>query len=213
MKIVLKTQETVVCPDIVGKELNEAKRLVESKGLTFHVVRYEKRNDIPYNHITVQKPAANITTKKGRTVLVIVSDGPELLPVPQLVGQEINRLDEILNEKKIIVEKIIYVPDENEGKIIAQTPKANETIQEGKGITIFVGKRPKRYVVMPDLKDMNISDIKEELIRKKIAFKINYLDLEGDQGKYNIIASVPKGGIFDADEGLELKISLRREDE
>lgn len=207
MKILLKTQETVVCPDIVGKELNEAKRIVESKDLIFQIVRYEKRNDIPYNHITVQKPAANITTKKGRTVLVIVSDGPELVPVPQLIGSDIYKINENLEGKKISVEKILYVPNENEGKIIAQIPKANETIPEGKGITVFVGKKPKRYVLMPSLKDMTLTDIKDELSRKKIAFKINYLNSESDEQKKNITASVPKGGIFDADEGVELKIN------
>lgn len=206
MKVLLKTQETVTCPDIVGKEINEAKRLVESKGLQFHIVRYEKRNDIPYNHITVQKPAANITTKKGRTVLVIVSDGPELVPVPQLTGQDINRLDEILKDKKIKIEKILYVPDEHDGKILAQMPKPDETIPEGKGITIFVGKRPKRYVIMPDLKDMTLTEIKDELSKKKIAFKITYLNTVTDAKGQKIITSVAKGRIFDADEGVEFKI-------
>jgi len=213
MKIVLKTHQTVICPDIVGKEINEAKRLVESKGLLFQVVKYEKRNDIPYNHITVQKPAANITTKKGRTVYVIVSEGPELVAVPQLIGEDINKVDEILKEKKIKMEKIIYVPDNNEGKILAQIPKAYETIPEGKGITVFVGNRPKRYVLMPELKSVSLTDLKEELTRKKIAFKITYPNGEIDAQRYNITGSIPKGFVFDADEGIEIKISLRREDE
>jgi len=213
MKIVLKTHKTVICPDIVGKEINEAKMLVESRGLLFHVVRYEKRNDIPYNHITVQKPAANITTKKGRTVYVIVSDGPELITVPQLLGQDINKVNEDLKDKKIIVEKVIYVPDDNEGKILAQIPKASETIPEGKGITVFVGNKRKRYVLMPDLKGVSLIDLKEELTRKKIAFKITYTNGDTDAQSYNITGSIPKGFIFDADEGIELKISMRREDE
>ncbi len=213
MRFLLKTQDTVVCPDVVGKEINEAKRLVESKGLFFHVVRYEKRNDIPYNHITVQKPAANITTKKGRTVLVVVSDGPELITVPQLMGQDINRIDEVLKDKKVSIEKVIYVPDDNEGKILAQAPMASETIPEGKGITVFVGSRVRRYVLMPDLKDVSLNEIKEELTRKRIAFKITYTNGDVEGQRYNITGSIPKGFIFDRDEGLELKISPRREDE
>ncbi len=166
MKVILKTQRTVVCPDIIGKEVHDAKNIVESKGLYFHIVRYEKRNDIPYNHITVQKPEANILTKKGRTVMVIVSDGPELIIVPSLVGKTVEDAYEILKEKNIPVERIVYVPNENEGKVISQIPGGGQGLLEGKGVVILAGARPKRYVIMPDIKSFDINEITEELDKK-----------------------------------------------
>lgn len=212
MKIILKTQKTVICPDIIGKDVEEAKRLVESKGLYFHIVRYEKRNDVPYNHITVQKPGANILTKKGRTVLVIVSDGPELLIVPNLEGQPVNTAYDALKEKNIPVEKIIYVPNENGGKVIAQIPKGGEGLLEGKGVILFAGSRPKRYVIMPDMGAADLTEIKEELAKKNIGYKIIHRRGEGMPSKQKIIPSVAPGQVFDAEEGLEIKINQGEED-
>lgn len=207
MKVILKSQRTVLCPDVIGKEVREAKTLVESKGLNFHIVRYEKRNDVPYNHITVQKPEANIQTKKGRTVMVIVSDGPELFIVPSLVGQVVNTAHEMLKEKNIPIERIIYVPNmDNEGKVIAQIPKGGEGLLEGKGIVIFAGAKPKRYVVMPDVTSLELNEITSELDRKNIKYKIVYTNDINIAKKDKITASVGTGQVFDADEGLELKI-------
>lgn len=206
MKIILKTQRTVVCPDIIRKEVHEAKSIVESKGLYFHIVRYEKRNDIPYNHVTVQKPEANILTKKGRTVMVIVSDGPELITVPSLVGKNVDNAYEVLKEKNIPVERIIYVPHENEGKVISQIPGGGQGVLEGKGVVILAGAKPKRYVIMPDIKSLNLNEITEELDKKNIKYKITYTRENGIPKKDKITASVNMGQIFDADEGIEIKI-------
>jgi len=75
ISLLLKFQQTTVCPDVRGKTVEDARELVKKQGLAFVVLRYERRNDVPYNHITVQKPDANISTKKGRVVYVIVSEG------------------------------------------------------------------------------------------------------------------------------------------
>ncbi|HON85174.1 MAG TPA: PASTA domain-containing protein [Syntrophorhabdaceae bacterium] len=213
MKIILKAQRTVICPDIIGKNVEEAKRLVESSGLYFHIVRYEKRNDIPYNHITVQKPGANILTKKGRTVMVIVSDGPELLIVPNIEGQPVNDAYGALKEKNINVEKIIYVPNENEGKVIAQIPRGGEGLLEGKGIVIFAGSKPKRYILMPDIGNIDLTEIKEELTKKNIGYKIIQRGDYSMPRRQRIIPSIAPGQVFDADEGLEIKINLGEEED
>ena len=65
ISLLLKFQQTTICPDIRGKTVEDARDLVRNKGLNLVVLRYERRNDVPYNHITVQKPDANISTKKG----------------------------------------------------------------------------------------------------------------------------------------------------
>ena len=147
VSILLRTGETVICPDIRGKNVDEAKQIVQKKGLSLSVTKYERRNDVPYNHITVQKPEANISVRKGRIVLVMVSEGPELIQVPKLVGQSIEAAEEILKGIKLKVEKTIFVPDEKTGKVIVQIPKDGEDVVEGKnGVILFVGASDKEVV-------------------------------------------------------------------
>jgi len=206
VSILLKTGGTVICPDVRGKNVDDAKQLVQDKGLSLAVVKYERRNDVPYNHITVQKPEANISTRKGRVVLVMVSEGPELIRVPVLTGQSIDNIGEILKGVKATVEKTIYVPSQKVGKVIAQIPKGGEDMLEGKGITLFIGTEQKAFYVMPDVRALDLSELSNEMDRKGIKHKISY-----EKSEYSLLlkptieSSVPLKTIFNTDNEIEIK--------
>lgn len=206
INILLKRQINVICPDIRGKTVEDAKRLVENKGLSLSISRYEKRNDVPYNHITVQRPEANISTRLGRTVMVIVSEGPELIPLPTLEGKSLADAEGILKEKNIEIEKTIYVPHPKAGKVVAQMPKGGEDVIKGKGITLFVGVEEDQYFLMPDYKDMTLRDLAEEMASKNIKHRIDYVREEENSTKMAITTSVPPKMIFKNDGEIEIKV-------
>jgi eukaryotic-like serine/threonine-protein kinase len=207
VSILLKTGGTVICPDVRGKNVDDARQLVQSKGLSLAVVKYERRNDVPYNHITIQKPEANISTRKGRVVLVMVSEGPELVRVPGLTGQTIDNVGEILKGINLSIEKTIYVPSQKVGKVIAQLPKGGEDVLEGKGITLFVGTEQKMLYVMPDIKALDLSELLNEVNRKGIKHKITYEKSDYSMRlKPTIEASIPFKGIFRTDDEIEIKV-------
>lgn len=206
INVLLKKQINVICPDVRGKTVEEAKRLVENKGLSLSVLRYERRNDVPLNHITVQKPEANISTRLGRTVMVIVSEGPELIPLPFLEGKTLPSAEEMLKEKDIKIEKIIYAPHPKSGKIIAQSPKGGDEIIKGKGVTLLVGTEENKYFFMPDFKDMTARDLTDEMINKNIKYKINYILSEQMSAKISMTTSVPPKTIFKNDTEIEINV-------
>jgi eukaryotic-like serine/threonine-protein kinase len=205
--ILLKRQINVICPDIRGKTVEEAKRLVENKGLSLNVSRYERRNDVPYNHITVQRPEANISTRLGRTVMVIVSEGPELIPLPILEGKSLADAEGILKENDIEIVKTIYAPHPKAGKVIAQIPKGGEDVIKGKGVTLFVGIEEDQYFLMPDYKDMTPRDLAGEMSSKNIKHKVNYILEEQNSTKMTITTSVPPKKIFKKDGEIEINVS------
>ncbi|MCX8109816.1 MAG: hypothetical protein N3D15_01005, partial [Syntrophorhabdaceae bacterium] len=102
---------------------------------------------------------------------------------------------------------IIYVPNEDEGKVIAQIPKGGEGLLEGKGVVLFASSRPKRYMLMPDIGTLDFTEVREELTKKNIRYKIIHGRDDGIPIKKKIIPSINSGEIFNADEGLEIKIS------
>ncbi|MCX5807773.1 MAG: PASTA domain-containing protein [Proteobacteria bacterium] len=206
INILLKRQINVICPDIRGKTVEDAKRLVENKGLSLSISRYERRNDVPYNHITVQRPEANISTRLGRTVMVIVSEGPELIPLPILEGRSLADAEGILKEKNIEIEKTIRVPHPKAGKVIAQIPKGGEGVIKGKGVILFVGVEEGQYFLMPDFRDMTPRDLAEEMTSKNIKHKVNYVLEEQNSTKTTITTSVPPKMIFKNDGEIEIKV-------
>jgi len=207
INILLKTGGTVICPDVRGKNVDDAKQLVQSKGLSLAVVKYERRNDVPYNHITVQKPEANISTRKGRIVLVIVSEGPLLVNVPTLTGYQLENVEKVLEAINVKVEKIIHVPSTKAGKVITQTPKAGEDILQGKGITLFVGEENKTIYVMPDLKATEVLELSKEMDRKGIKHEVTYeKNLYSLRSGPTIEASIPSKTIFKTGDEIEIKV-------
>ncbi len=208
INILLKTGTTVICPDVRGQKIEDAKRLMENRGLSLSVVRYEPRNDVPYGYITVQKPEANITVRTGRVVMVLVSEGPELIEIPSFLSRPLEEVEAALREKQIEIGKIIYVPYKKPGRVVAQVPEVGTKLLQGSGVTLFVGQEPSTYYLMPDRKDIDMRALAEELDNKKIKYRLTY-------GKDDFfsptpgpkIAPTPPNTIFSRDNEIIINVS------
>jgi beta-lactam-binding protein with PASTA domain len=206
--ILLKSGNNVVCPDVRGKTVEDAREMAQKKGLPLVVLRYENRSDVPYNHITVQKPEANISIRSGRIIHVIVSEGPKLTEVPNLTGRSLQEAEETLREKNLEVGKIIQIPHTREGKVIAQLPKGGEKTLERKEVILFVGLDKGKYFFLPDVKDLSLWDIQDEMDSKRIKYKITSppkIDKAAKDGTLRL--SLPPHTIFKADDEVLIYIN------
>jgi len=206
--ILLKSGNNVVCPDVRGKTVEDAREMAQKKGLPLVVLRYENRSDVPYNHITVQKPEANISIRSGRIIHVIVSEGPKLTEVPNLTGRSLQEAEETLREKNLEVGKIIQIPHTREGKVIAQLPKGGEKTLERKEVILFVGLDKGKYFFLPDVKDLSLWDIQDEMDSKRIKYKITSppkIDKAAKEGTIRL--SLPPHTIFKADDEVLIYIN------
>jgi beta-lactam-binding protein with PASTA domain len=206
--ILLKSGNNVVCPDVRGKTVEDAREMAQKKGLPLVVLRYENRSDVPYNHITVQKPEANISIRSGRIIHVIVSEGPKLTEVPNLTGRSLQEAEETLREKNLEVGKIIQIPHTKEGKVIAQLPKGGEKTLERKEVILFVGLDKGKYFFLPDVKDLSLWDIQDEMDSKRIKYKITSppkIDQAAKDGTLRL--SLPPHTIFKADDEVLIYIN------
>lgn len=205
ISLLLKFQQTTICPDIRGKTVEDARVLVRDKGLDLVVLRYERRNDVPYNHITVQKPDANISTKKGRVVYVIVSEGPELMKTPGFVGLTTEEAQKMVNEKRLVLDKTVMVPSLKTDRVIAQLPAQGSDILEYGKVTLFVGTEPKAYYLMPDTKNINYNELADELEMRGIKYKISYARGDNSESR-GIVYSVTPKTLFASTEEITITI-------
>jgi beta-lactam-binding protein with PASTA domain len=206
--ILLKSGNNVVCPDVRGKTVEDAREMAQKKGLPLVVLRYENRSDVPYNHITVQKPEANISIRSGRIIHVIVSEGPKLTEVPNLTGRSLQEAEETLREKNLEVGKIIQIPHTREGKVIAQLPKGGEKTLERKEVILFVGLDKGKYFFLPDVKDLSLWDIQDEMDSKRIKYKITSPPKIDKAAKDDVLRlSLPPRTIFKADDEVLIYIN------
>lgn len=206
IEVLLKTSENVICPDVRGKTIEEARSAAEARGFFLHVVKYEQRNDIPYNHITVQKPEANIATKRGRTINVIVSEGPRLVEVPILTGRPLEDAEKIARDGQFEIENTVQVPHHEAGKVLAQLPRGGGKVLEGKGLILLVGTGRNKYFLMPEVNNINITGILEEMESNRIKYNIVYLGGEYITSESRIRPSVPPRSIFSAEDPITINV-------
>jgi len=200
VRFFLRDESTVTCPDIAGLDYFEAKSRAAAQGLYLIIDRYEKRKDIPYNRIIVQKPDAGLPVRGGRTIFVVVSDGPRPVLIPSLIGFTMEEAQVSLQRQNMKVKKIIFVPSNDPGKIIAQIPTAGEDILNEEGMVLIAGGRGKKYFVMPQI-GKDLTPVLDEMDKKHIKYAVTS-DITLTQGP---IINIAPGTIFDENTIIEIK--------
>ena len=126
---VLSFSRTVTVPDMRGKTMIEANDTARGKGL---YIRFEGEDYDSYIHqgsIIRQDIPPGSKVKEGREIGIVLSKGPRVQYVPDVVGQSIDRAESLLNDKGIRLGRIIYVHSDKAPKnvILAQRPETNES--------------------------------------------------------------------------------------
>lgn len=136
----LKVPDEVSVPDIKGQDIKEAYLAIEKQGLQLqvHESRYDKK--VARRVILSQNPPAGRKVRKGRTVLVVVSLGPELMSVPDVVGGPLRAAQiELSNAKlrvgKVTFENAAYGEDE---AVVVQNPSAGKQVLRGQEVHLTV---------------------------------------------------------------------------
>lgn len=203
----LRDESTVACPDVIGLDADEARSVAAQKGLSLAITKYEKKKDVPYDRVLAQVPDAAIPVRAGRAISVIVSDGPRTTEIASYVGLSLEEAQAALQEKGIVIKKIIYVPSEAVGKVLAQIPASGQNILDEEGMSFIVGGRQKRFYVMPDIAAEEYPSAIEEMDKKQIKYSAAS---GGPFGwfKRTAPASILPKTIFSDDQVLEIRTDL-----
>jgi eukaryotic-like serine/threonine-protein kinase len=142
-----KGTETVAIPDVRDKTPDEAKAQLEDLGFKVQVVD-QASADVEKDHVIGTNPAAGANPKKGSTVKLLVSTGPEQVPVPSVVGKQRNDAENILRDAGFQVQiNEVEAPDEKAGTVLDQNPGAGAKVDPGTTVTLTVAKQPQQQLV------------------------------------------------------------------
>ncbi|MBF0505482.1 MAG: PASTA domain-containing protein [Nitrospirae bacterium] len=124
----LSFSRTVVVPDLKGKEMMRANDILRNQGLYIRLEGEDYDPAIPQGNIIRQDILSGSTVKEGREIGIVVSKGPRIQYVPDIVGQPLDAAEAILKEKGIRIGKILYVHSEKTSRnvVLAQRPETNE---------------------------------------------------------------------------------------
>jgi beta-lactam-binding protein with PASTA domain len=127
----------VTVPDVKGKDVDEARGILEGDGLKVTVD--EKESDQDPGTVLSQDPAAGATLKPGGTVTLVVA---KAVTVPDLTGMTEGEARKALEQAGFRVRVLTEPVDtaDQDGVVVDQNPAPDEARPKGSRVTIRVGQ-------------------------------------------------------------------------
>lgn len=180
--------EEVKVPDLVGKDEQDARELLEKKDLKLKIVSEEESDQYEKGVVIKQKTAAGTKVPRGSTIQVIVSSGKvEEITIPDVSGMDEDEAKQKLKDAGFKKTDSAYTYDEDveEGKVIDTSPAIGTKASSDTTITVKVSKGTES-VRVPNLVG---------LTKDAAAAKLADLGLEGSAtSEYS--DSVPEGKVI-----------------
>lgn len=166
IKTVFIEDKSATVPNMVGLQLVDAVEALQKESLLAKVDQV----DSPERADTVisQNLPAGEKVSKGKVVIVRVSKGGSILPVPDVRGLKFEEGVKRLSEAGFKVDKITRVIDKLKpaGSIIAQNPAAPQQVAANCMVNLLVssgGSSAGAFVNVPDLKGQGLSVVAQVL--------------------------------------------------
>lgn len=130
-------------PDVKGKVLEDAKKILINAGLQAGTVEFVESTE-PSGVVVEQSPAADALANSDKTVNLKLSEGRNAASIimPNLVGKNINEVRTLLAPLKLTVGNITqnFSNDYTENTIILQSVKNGTKVAENTAIDVVVSK-------------------------------------------------------------------------
>ncbi len=185
---ILSFSRTVEVPSLTNLTMLEANESLSKTGLYLKIEGEDFDPAIQAGRILRQDIPAGNKVKEKRSIKVIVSKGPRISSVPQLVHETLTDAESLLMQKGLSIGKVIYVHTDTveKGKIIAQKPEPHERLSDK--ITVLVSLGPHELIYFcPDFLNKSIENAQE--IAEKMGLSVE------SKGPGNIVsAQKPKPG-------------------
>lgn len=152
--LIVRSEDAVVVPDLNGKDVVYALKILTDLGLNTKVKGSEYDDAVPMNHVIYQEPEPGSEIKRGRDIRIVISKGSLTVLTPNLVGLPLQQARIILDENGLSLGKAsaAYSDSAKNEEVIAQVPLPGARIKRSTGVDLLtsMGVRPSAYK-MPGL--------------------------------------------------------------
>ncbi|MGH2755326.1 MAG: Stk1 family PASTA domain-containing Ser/Thr kinase [Actinomycetota bacterium] len=162
--VLSKGPPLVKVPDFIGMSLEKAETKLKQLGLELGTTTREFSTEFAQGEI-IEQESLGKRIEQGQAVSFLVSKGPELFGVPDVVGLKQERAEAALRDAGFKVEFAdVYSDEVPSGKVVSTTPGAGAEAPEASTIQVAVSIGPEfEDVKMPDVRGMHVDDARAEL--------------------------------------------------
>lgn len=131
-------------PDLKNKTVSEAQAELQNLGFSTTMQKLNDEN-VALDHVIGTQPVAFVQQRKFQPVVLQVSLGPTLYPVPNLVAATLDNAKVQLNQNHLALGKVSQQYDEKvpSGQVISQNPAAGVQKRGATPVDLVVSQGPK----------------------------------------------------------------------
>jgi len=162
----------VVVPNIEGLSAKEAYNRLSEAGLKMTKIGEQYSSAVESDAVISQDPKPGEKVKEGREVRVILSKGPEMVRVPDLVGMSLDdaRLELRNAGLRLGDKEEVYDEKTPQGEVLSQEPRAYRQVETGSRVDVVVSQGPKpNQIQVPRLTGMYLEEARSLLQQKRLA--------------------------------------------
>ena len=196
-------------PNVVGKTQEEATQILKDAGFDVGTVNSAYDEKIEKGKVISQDPAANQKRPEGTKVNLVVSQGQEMIEVPNLINMT-------AEQAKAELKKLGFVPsagtaeysaDVDKDKVARQNPAAGEQAAKGSTVEYFLsaGKEGKE---VPDVRGKSQGDAKA--ILENAGFQVSVSEEYSDEVASGKVISQTPGAGSSLEEGKTVNITVSK---
>jgi serine/threonine-protein kinase len=187
----LAVGQWVPAPDLVGMSREEAVAAAGERGLQMEIVGEAYDAQVPAGHVLAQDPRDRVV--RGGTVTVTLSLGPDVFPVPDVIGASIEVARRQLEQLDlVVVEGAAGFSDTvPEGRVVSVTPGVGEQVTPGTEVTVSVsqGRAP---IEVPPVVGLPVAQAQAQLQGLGLAAAVEQVDDTAPAGQ--VVAQDPGPG-------------------
>jgi eukaryotic-like serine/threonine-protein kinase len=135
-------------PDVEGDRLASAQREARQAGLELVVAREAFSSEVPAGRVISQDPDPRSEAEEGDRLTVVLSRGPELVPVPSVEGISLEEARRRLDRARLDVAVSRQYHDTiPENQVISQSPPPQTPLEVGQPVELVVSRGPEPVTV------------------------------------------------------------------
>jgi beta-lactam-binding protein with PASTA domain/predicted Ser/Thr protein kinase len=179
----------VAVPNVIGKNRDDAVATLTSAGLNYQVVSIHSGK--PPDTVTGQFPHAGTKVNKGSKIRINVSEGPQPVSVPYVVGQQFDQASAALQSAGFGVKRTDVDSDQPANTVVQEEPSGQAA--PNSTITLSVSKGPKQSTV-PDVTSEDEASATDALQAAGFKVQVVHQPVTDPAEAGIVIMQTPEGG-------------------
>ncbi|MFI5961661.1 Stk1 family PASTA domain-containing Ser/Thr kinase [Streptomyces asoensis] len=186
-------------PAVLTQKEAQARARLEAAGLKVGKVEHRNSDTVKRGTVMETDPGPGARIRKHDSVTLTVSDGPEIVKVPEVKGSRLDKAEQLLKSEGLepgLVDKA-FSEDVLKGFVISTDPAAGTERRAGTAVSIVVSKGSP--VDVPDVTGEDLADARAELAEAGLKVKVAAGQVNSEFDKGQVAAQTPEADSEAAD--------------